>query len=271
MNRDHKIWDLVAEDKWFCRSEPKAVYVYKKRDLLDLVRYWAKDHLKNALLIKTDLMEESVRMDDVLFDLADEVKKAYGMDISFKLTSLAKARVQNVDKNIEYVTCDIRNLSFKEGAFDIVLSNSTMDHFPEIERAMEETFRVLKPGGIMIVTIHNKLEFTFYLYHFFKKVFEYMPHCHFEKTYTPWEIRDKLSRCGFIIEECSTTAHIPMGLWGILNGLVFMAEHSGRTLTKAVYGFINFIITVIERIERKQTALNYLTSLLIAFKVRKPG
>jgi len=270
MHIDHKSWDLVAEDKDLQHNKPKEAFFQKKRDLLNLVKRWLGSDLKKAVMIKTDLMEESVRVDDVLFDLSKEARQAFGMDISFKLTALAKKRPENHGLNIGYIVSDARKMSFRDNVFDFVLSNSTMDHFPEIEQALKESFRILKPGGVMVITIHNKLEFTFYLYHFLKKAFKTNPHFHFEKTYTPWEIRDKLHNCGFIIEDYSTSSHVPMGLWVILYIVITTAERMGKLPEKAAIGFINFIIKIIESLERKNTILNFLISLLIAFKVRKP-
>lgn len=269
MKIDTKSWDLVAEDKELHNNKPAAAYFHKKNDLIALVKKWAQGSLEKGPFIKTDLMEESVRIDDVLFDLAKESPRAVGMDISFKLTSLARARPENNGSNINYAVCDARGLCFKNDTFELILSNSTLDHFPEIELGIQEAYRVLKPGGVMVITIHNKLEFTFYMYHVFKKILGYSPHFHFEKTYTPWQVRDLLKRSGFIIEDYSTTAHVPLGFWTMLYGFVYTCELYGRRPGKFANRLVSWIVGVIETIEKKQTLLNYFIGMLLAFKVRK--
>ena len=101
-------------------------------------------------------------------------------------------------------------------------------------------------------------------------MFNISPHFHFEKTYLPCEIREKLLRFGFIIEDSSTTTHMPMGLWSILFAFVVVAERFGKRAEKIANNLVSFIVKTLEALERRYTVLNYFISLLIAFKVRKP-
>ena len=53
---------------------------------------------------------------------------------------------------------DIRSLSFENCTYDLVISISTLDHFvslDEIQTAIEEVARVVKPGGRLIITLDN--------------------------------------------------------------------------------------------------------------------
>ncbi|MCI0455719.1 MAG: class I SAM-dependent methyltransferase, partial [Gemmataceae bacterium] len=47
---------------------------------------------------------------------------------------------------------DLLNLSFPAGVFDVVLSNEVFEHVPNLDRAIAEVARVLKPGGTLIAT-----------------------------------------------------------------------------------------------------------------------
>ena len=42
---------------------------------------------------------------------------------------------------------DLRSLSFPNNSFDLVLSAEVFEHIPEPYKALNEVFRVLKPGG----------------------------------------------------------------------------------------------------------------------------
>jgi ubiquinone/menaquinone biosynthesis C-methylase UbiE len=56
------------------------------------------------------------------------------------------------------VAADVRHLPFRDGAFDGVLSTSTLDHFDdpaEIDVALAELRRTLRPGGALVVTLDN--------------------------------------------------------------------------------------------------------------------
>jgi SAM-dependent methyltransferase len=48
---------------------------------------------------------------------------------------------------------DALHLSFEDESFDVVLSNDVYEHVPDIEQALREAQRVLRPGGSMLATI----------------------------------------------------------------------------------------------------------------------
>jgi SAM-dependent methyltransferase len=77
-------------------------------------------------------------------------------------------------KNIDYTTtdlfspladvkADICNLPFEDNSYDIILCNHVLEHIPDDTKAMQELYRVLKPGGMGIFQIPQDLsrEFTF--------------------------------------------------------------------------------------------------------------
>ena len=49
--------------------------------------------------------------------------------------------------NVRFEQADARALPFADGAFDIVVFDSTLSHVPEPERALAEAARVVRPGG----------------------------------------------------------------------------------------------------------------------------
>lgn len=56
------------------------------------------------------------------------------------------------------VQADICNLPFQDRSFDIILCNHVLEHIPDDTRAMQELFRVLKPGGWGIFQIPQDLK-----------------------------------------------------------------------------------------------------------------
>jgi len=72
-------------------------------------------------------------------------------------------------KNLEYTTTDLNspladvkadicNLPFKENEYDFILCNHVLEHIPDDTKAMQELYRVLKPGGIAILQIPQELD-----------------------------------------------------------------------------------------------------------------
>ena len=54
-------------------------------------------------------------------------------------------------------------LPFRDGAFASVVSNSTLEHIPDVQPVLREMYRVLRPGGAFVVSFPSEL---FYDYHF---------------------------------------------------------------------------------------------------------
>ena len=45
------------------------------------------------------------------------------------------------------------NLSYPDAGFDLVITSDTLEHVPDIDRALRETLRVLRPGGTHLFTV----------------------------------------------------------------------------------------------------------------------
>lgn len=71
-------------------------------------------------------------------------------------------------KNLDYTTTDLEspiadvkadicNLPFEDNSYDVILCNHVLEHIPNDTKAMQELFRVLKPGGMGIFQIPQDL------------------------------------------------------------------------------------------------------------------
>ncbi|WP_396209201.1 class I SAM-dependent methyltransferase [Flavobacterium sp.] len=58
------------------------------------------------------------------------------------------------------VKADICNLPFKDNTYDIILCNHVLEHIPDDTKAMQELYRVLKPGGMGIFQIPQEITRT---------------------------------------------------------------------------------------------------------------
>jgi SAM-dependent methyltransferase len=56
---------------------------------------------------------------------------------------------------LKYTQGDVQALPFDEGTFDVVSMYQTLEHVPDPRRALEESLRVLRPGGRLIVVGPN--------------------------------------------------------------------------------------------------------------------
>jgi ubiquinone/menaquinone biosynthesis C-methylase UbiE len=54
-------------------------------------------------------------------------------------------------------------LSFADETFDFVYSHGVLHHTPDTQRALNEVWRVLKPGGRAIIMLYHKHSFNYYV------------------------------------------------------------------------------------------------------------
>jgi SAM-dependent methyltransferase len=58
--------------------------------------------------------------------------------------------------NAHYTTFDGHTLPFADGSFDGTFMNEVFEHVADEGRALSETFRVLKPGGVLVLISPNR-------------------------------------------------------------------------------------------------------------------
>jgi ubiquinone/menaquinone biosynthesis C-methylase UbiE len=80
-----------------------------------------------------------------------------GVDLSKEALNKGK---KNFGRSSNLLAGDAANISFKEGAFDVVISFETIEHLMKYEKFVEETKRVLADKGLFIVSTPNKLAFS---------------------------------------------------------------------------------------------------------------
>jgi len=76
------------------------------------------------------------------------------IDISPELIQIAKQEIR--ETNVCFVLENAYDLTFEAHSFDSIVGSSVLHHL-EIEKAIEEMFRVLKPGGRMFFTEPNMM------------------------------------------------------------------------------------------------------------------
>ncbi len=141
---DSRYWDEVAGQ---ADRLPGGWRRRARQEHLDLLQRWVGT--PTGRWLKTDLFEER-DVDRALLPLLGTARWV-GTDVS-----PAVARQGRHD--LPAAASDVRRLPFRDGAFDGVLSTSTLDHFEhpdEICRALVELRRVLRPGGQLVLTLDN--------------------------------------------------------------------------------------------------------------------
>jgi ubiquinone/menaquinone biosynthesis C-methylase UbiE len=114
------------------------------------------------------------------------------IDISPALLEKARSQVSNVKFLIE----DAHNTTFPDGVFDKVIGSSVLHHL-EIEKAIEEIYRVLKNGGSVYFTEPNMLNPQIALQKNISWLKKRMGDSPFETAFFRWKLIDILTKKGF--------------------------------------------------------------------------
>lgn len=84
-----------------------------------------------------------------------EVSRVHAVDPATVGRKLAEDRVAATHADVRYVGLDGRSLPLEDESCDSALSTYTLCTIPDVERAIQEILRVLKPGGTFHVLEHG--------------------------------------------------------------------------------------------------------------------
>ncbi len=84
-----------------------------------------------------------------------------GIDFSPTALRLARRRFEMQALDGDFVEGSIVQLPFDDASFDLVYSIGVIHHIPDIEQAVSEFHRVLRPGGRAIVMVYHRTSFNY--------------------------------------------------------------------------------------------------------------
>jgi SAM-dependent methyltransferase len=260
-DQEAQYWESVGAD--WNRSNPDALW-REHSDAVNLqaLARWLPESCGRRLL-KTDVFDEAFGRGLHPF-LASRSTSVVGMDLSAEVARAARAR----NPQLRLLRADVRHLPFAGGAFDAIVSNSTLDHFRtmgELEASLRELHRVLLPGGRLILTMDNPVNplvalrnaLPFAWLHRLRLVPYYVG-----ITFGPRRLRALLETVGFEVAETGALMHCPRVL--AVPACRLLRKRAGE---KTQRRWQNLLM----RFERlSQTPLRFLTGNFIAILAMKP-
>jgi len=128
----------------------KLMPIYESKCYLARNLYW--NRIKTAINFaqihdNQTLLDIGCNRGQLLKSIRNENKKCklWGVDIEPRITSL---KIDNCDFRI----CDVKKLPFENDYFDAIFALSTLEHVPDLDSAIKEISRILKPNGLVIMS-----------------------------------------------------------------------------------------------------------------------
>lgn len=147
MTRTDGIFDEWPDkyDQWFATPIGLLVRKYESELILDCVQPDPGELILDA----------GCGTGIFTLDILDAGSRVVGLDISFPMLRRASEKLEG--RPFSPVWGDISALPFRDETFDKVVSITAIEFVEDGKRAVAEMFRVVKPGGIIVVANLNSL------------------------------------------------------------------------------------------------------------------
>lgn len=161
-----------------------------------------------------DLSKENITVMDVgaeagRFSLIAANKKT--TVVSVDVNSYALKRLKQKSREVNVILADARVLPIKDGVFDVVFMIEVLDYIPELEQALAECKRSLKPHASSVVSFGNSSSL--------KARLKAMKGKSYRHSYE--EVIQCLVKTGFIIKRKMGYSWLPLGRTS-QNNIVFI-------------------------------------------------
>ena len=142
-NVDYHDWEAATyDDKWSISFDERCVGY--ARDRFDAVVPRGADALPYG-----DALEIGAGTGFFLLNLAQSgvATRLSLSDISPGMVAAAQSNAQSLGLVVDARVADAEHLPFADASFDLVLGHAVLHHIPDVDRALQEVLRVLRPGG----------------------------------------------------------------------------------------------------------------------------
>lgn len=143
-----------------------------------------------------------------------KIKKITAIDINPGMEKFVKNRARKADIEVDFTIANAEHLPFESSTFDTVVSTWTFCSILDINKALEEVYRVLKPDGQLIFIEHGESR---------------------NKTIIKWQ-----KRVGKIWEFFGAGCHLDRDIKSILTGQQFVIKDYNEYSIDGVFPLIGY-------------------------------
>lgn len=220
-------------EKFHKRTKSQKRVIGKKnftyRNLIEILEKYVNDENK--------ILDIGCGSGVISLFLASRGKQVLGIDISRSSINACREGAKNLglkEKAVFKVVDFPREKLNRK--FDIVICSEVLEHIEEDEKAVEEIYNLLTPGGLLIISVPSK-NAPLYSLGYAKKFDIKVGHL---RRYNCQELNDLCRRAGFNIIETRRTE-------GLLRNFLFLNPLVGKTI-KFIRGPISGSVTALDNV-----------------------
>ncbi|NIV10088.1 MAG: methyltransferase domain-containing protein [Aliifodinibius sp.] len=105
---------------------------------------------------RESLLEIGCGTAPLLVAASERYKRAIGIDIAFRWLIVGKKRLQETNLDIPLICACSEALPFPDSVFTDVVAESTIEHVVDQTKTFSECYRVILPGGNLLLSTPNK-------------------------------------------------------------------------------------------------------------------
>ena len=188
-HRDRRPPGLLKLDDAFLSAQSKRQYVRRlfatiadRYDLITRVLSYGQDARWKARLVAMANVTAGERAldlacgtGDIALAVAGRGARTIGLDITHRMLQLGRLRASGASASgasasakasadrssgqaVQFIGGDMTSLPFRSGAFDVVTTGYGLRNVPDLDAALDEIARVLRPGGRLLSLDFNRPE-----------------------------------------------------------------------------------------------------------------
>jgi ubiquinone/menaquinone biosynthesis C-methylase UbiE len=151
-------WDGQSQDARYSSYEKKVYSAFRVPEYIEMIRLV---NAKYPLLAGSSIVDIGCSAGVSSITLATLDFKVTGLDISEGLISQAKELAINENSSAQFLTGDAVRLPFERESVDVCFMVGLLHHFPNYAPVIDDIYRILKPGGVVVAIEPNALNIAY--------------------------------------------------------------------------------------------------------------
>jgi len=160
--RVHDFWQANPCGTKFAEGEIGTAQFF---DAVERHRYQTEWHIPEVVDFPRwrdrDVLEVGCGLGTDAVNFARAGARYTGVDLTEASIELVRKRfaIENLEADLR--VADAEALPFPDDSFDLVYSHGVLHHTPDTQRAIDEVYRVLRPGGIVMAMLYHKNSYNY--------------------------------------------------------------------------------------------------------------